>query len=207
MMNPEIKLTDTQLVLLSTAAQRDDLLVTIPDRLKGSAARSVVSKLLALSLVEEVVVSRNEPAWRSNEEDQPIGLKLTRAGLEIIGIEIDDGTGVAAGEIPSESGPISASLVLPAGEREEPQPSAPRPGSKQALVVSLLQQKSGATLEELAVATGWLPHTTRAALTGLRRKGLAIAKAKREDGKTVYRINNAGPNADAGAGISHLQEA
>ena len=36
-------------------------------------------------------------------------------------------------------------------------------------------------------ATGWLPHTTRAALTGLRKKGHAIAKGSRENA-TCYRI-------------------
>jgi hypothetical protein len=36
-------------------------------------------------------------------------------------------------------------------------------------------------------ATGWLPHTTRAALTGLRKKGHVIEKTKRDDA-TCYRI-------------------
>ena len=60
----------------------------------------------------------------------------------------------------------------------------PRPGSKQALIVSLMQQAGGATLEALIKATDWLPHTTRAALTGLRKKGYTIEKTKGEDGKT-----------------------
>jgi DNA-binding MarR family transcriptional regulator len=42
----------------------------------------------------------------------------------------------------------------------------------------LLQREEGATLGELIDATGWLPHTTRAALTGLRKKGHAIEKTK-----------------------------
>ena len=63
-----------------------------------------------------------------------------------------------------------------------------RPGTKQALIVGLLAREQGATLNELITATGWLPHTTRAALTGLRRKGFALDKSRREDGKTAYRI-------------------
>ena len=51
----------------------------------------------------------------------------------------------------------------------------------------MLQRTDGATLSELIAATGWLPHTTRAALTGLRKKGHAIDKSKR-DGATCYRI-------------------
>jgi hypothetical protein len=44
-----------------------------------------------------------------------------------------------------------------------------------------------ATPIEMVEATGWLPHTTRAALTGLRKKGHAIAKGKRGD-VTCYSI-------------------
>ena len=66
---------------------------------------------------------------------------------------------------------------------------APRQ-TKAALVLALLQREDGATLPELIAATGWLPHTTRAALTGLRKKGHAVDKAKR-DGVTCYRVAGA----------------
>ncbi len=59
--------------------------------------------------------------------------------------------------------------------------------TKIALLVSLLQRKEGATLDELVSATGWLPHTTRAALTGLRKRGREIARGKRGD-ITYYSI-------------------
>ena len=70
----------------------------------------------------------------------------------------------------------------------EPAQVAFRPGTKQALIAGLLAREQGATLDELIAATGWLPHTTRAALTGLRRKGFALDKSSRENGKTAYRI-------------------
>jgi uncharacterized protein DUF3489 len=50
----------------------------------------------------------------------------------------------------------------------------PRPGSKQALVVEMMSKQQGTTLDALVKATGWLPHTTRAALTGLRKRGFAV---------------------------------
>jgi len=68
-------------------------------------------------------------------------------------------------------------------------PAAPA-GSKQALIIALLSRAEGATLDQLIAATGWLPHTTRAALTGLRKKGCAIERAKGEDGKSLYRIGS-----------------
>ena len=63
-----------------------------------------------------------------------------------------------------------------------------RAGTKQALIAGLLGRERGATLDELVAATAWLPHTTRAALTGLRRKGCLLEKSTREDGRTAYRI-------------------
>lgn len=54
-------------------------------------------------------------------------------------------------------------------------------------VVSLLQRKQGATLDEMIKTTGWQPHTTRAALTGLKKKGHTIAREQRGDA-TCYRI-------------------
>jgi hypothetical protein len=65
------------------------------------------------------------------------------------------------------------------------------PGTKQALVLGLLQRKEGASLAELVEVTGWLPHTTRAALTRLRQGGHDLQKEKRETGETAYRIEPA----------------
>ena len=59
--------------------------------------------------------------------------------------------------------------------------------SKQAQLIVLLQGDKPASTTELATALGWLPHTTRAALTGLRKKGHAVVSAK-VDGETRYRI-------------------
>lgn len=61
------------------------------------------------------------------------------------------------------------------------------PASKIAQVLNMLQRPGGAPLAKLAEHTGWQPHTTRAALTGLRKKGHVIGKESRE-GVTVYRI-------------------
>ena len=79
-----------------------------------------------------------------------------------------------------------------AGTAENPSAAAtPAPTSKIAAVIALLQREQGATLAELVEATGWLPHTTRAALTGLKKKGHTLTKDKRGD-VTCYRIVKAG---------------
>ncbi|KUO54641.1 MAG: hypothetical protein APF78_05615 [Sphingomonadales bacterium BRH_c3] len=62
------------------------------------------------------------------------------------------------------------------------------PPSKIEQVLALLGQEQGATLAEITELTGWLPHTARAALTGLRKKGHTITKGKR-DKVTCYSIS------------------
>ena len=63
--------------------------------------------------------------------------------------------------------------------------NAPRPGSKLAGVIVLLSREQRAVIEDLTAATGWLPHTTRAALTGLRKRGYVLARERREGTDTV----------------------
>ena len=81
----------------------------------------------------------------------------------------------------------TARSVTPAPEGEVAA-AAPHPRvTKSAIVLNLLQREDGATLAELIEATGWLPHTIRAALTGLRKKGHTIERGSR-DGVTFYRV-------------------
>ena len=60
--------------------------------------------------------------------------------------------------------------------------------SKIGLGLELLSRADGATIEQIVEATGWLTHTTRAALTGLRKKGHVIISEKREGARRVYRV-------------------
>jgi hypothetical protein len=56
--------------------------------------------------------------------------------------------------------------------------------------------EGGATLDEMVAATGWLPHTTRAALTGLKKKGHLVTSEKVDDLRR-YRVAAASPVAVA----------
>ena len=58
--------------------------------------------------------------------------------------------------------------------------------TKRDQLAALLLRDEGATLDQMIAATGWLPHTTRAALTGLRKAGYAIDSDK-VDGIRTYR--------------------
>ena len=62
----------------------------------------------------------------------------------------------------------------------------PKPPSKEQQLAALVVRDEGATLDQMITATGWLPHTTRAALTGLKKKGYVISSDK-VDGVRTYR--------------------
>lgn len=60
--------------------------------------------------------------------------------------------------------------------------------TKAATVSRLLSREKGASLDEIGKSTNWQPHTCRAFLTGLRKKGRNIVREERGDGSTAYRI-------------------
>jgi hypothetical protein len=67
-------------------------------------------------------------------------------------------------------------------------PGAPVRPSKKSTIVALLHQPEGAAISELTAATGWQAHSVRAALTGLRKEGKDLVRAKDATGVTHYRL-------------------
>ena len=62
-----------------------------------------------------------------------------------------------------------------------------QPRTKSATVTRRLSREKGATLEEIAKATEWKPHSCRAFLTGIRKKA-RVLRQERPDGATSYRM-------------------
>jgi hypothetical protein len=159
------KLTDAQLVLLSAASQREDGLVVLIDA-HPSVARTIAT-LLRKELLVELTVQRRQPNWRQDENGKPVGLKLTASGYAAIGVEHNE-------PHKPETSPAAA-------------PEQMRSGTKLQKVVYLLTRDHGATLNDLMEKTGWLPHTTRGVLSGLRKKGFAISsEATNDDGRRYW---------------------
>ena len=67
--------------------------------------------------------------------------------------------------------------------------------TKAGQVLAMLLRTEGASLEDLVALTGWLPHTARAALTGLRKKGHRVTSVKSEGGTRIYPIEPAAADA------------
>ncbi len=165
------KLSDTQAILLTHAAQNETAsLYPLPQTLRrGGGITRAIAALVSAGYVEERETQEPGAVHRTDAEVR-YGIFATASGLAAIGI-VDGEQGAAQPPSP------------------EPAAAAPRI-TKAGTVVALLSQPTGATLPELITATGWLPHTTRAALTGLRKKGHTIVRYSR-DGATCYRIDAA----------------
>jgi Protein of unknown function (DUF3489) len=220
-----IKLSDTQAVILSAASQRDDgAVLPLPEtlKIKGGAVDKVLRSLKAKGLIDHQGAPRG---------DDPPPLRITRAGLEAIGVETEDGdTGPGEADVAATSAEAAPAGDTPAptaladdkpaaGKRKARAKAAkpikttpagkptPRAGTKQAQMIELLKRPEGATVEQIAEATGWQHHTIRGAISGALKKKLGLtveATRTREVGpnktgakgsSTVYRITGSGPAA------------
>ncbi|MCW2370744.1 DUF3489 domain-containing protein [Sphingobium sp. B11D3D] len=166
------RLNDLQLVLLSAAAQRDDgSLLPPPDHLAGQAGRirKVIPPLIKRGLIEEAATTELPKVWREEGDDR-FALVITQAGRAAIGVESEQS------DKADNAGPDREGVPPPTGAR-----------SKSQQVLDLLRRAEGASLDELVSMTGWLPHSTRAALTGLRKKGHGITLDKSGE-RACYRL-------------------
>ena len=73
----------------------------------------------------------------------------------------------------------------PSKGKSNPTPATKKPIKRDQLAAMLLRDE-GATINNMTAATGWLPHTVRAAMTGLKKLGYAIDSDK-IDGLRTYR--------------------
>lgn len=157
-------LNDTQRILLSYAAQHKHCsMYPLPATLVGGTDRvgKAIAALIKRSFAEERETCDLAQICRT-DGDIGYGVYATEGG--IAALDIGDPLPVPDIAVPNE----------------------PR-ATKSSIVIALLQRDGGVTLAELIEATSWLPHTTRAALTGLRKKGYIVERSKRDD-RTCYSI-------------------
>ena len=187
-----VKLTDAQIAMMSAAAQRDDRCLASANMVKGAILSKVSAKLIKLGFVREIRAKASMPVWRRDDVGRGYALKLTAGGLKTIGVEGAPEQAIEPIEAPQPRPLSEATIVFePDNGSEKAKTLTPRAGSKLARVIDLLQGRDGATIPNLTEATGWLPHTTRAALTGLRKRGYAVIRERIGAGGSVYRISDA----------------
>ena len=228
-MNSSAKLTDTQLVVLSAASQREDRRVIMLDKLRGGAANKLLATLSTKGMIE--LLADGEKVSHPPVEGLT-NYRISAAGLSCIGVGEGAPVPVAASDARniSRSRAQRASTTVedpaksaPGADQYDNEPAAdgldaslparsdiplakalarnsdvgvvgsshrpPRAGSKLDQVISLLSSKTGATIDELINVTGWLPHTARAALTGLRHRGYDVRLERGDQVRgSVYRV-------------------
>lgn len=175
------KLTETQTIILSAGAQRrDNIAMPLPKGLHGAAAKMVVTKMIDHGWLQEVDADlrKGEPLWRETGDEHGTTLVVTDAGLLAIGIE-----------------PVvvqtMAAIRKNANIAPAPKPPTSRAGTKQALLIALLQAPEGATMEAIIAATNWQAHIARGVISGALKKklGLVVTSEKDLGRGRVYRIS------------------
>ncbi len=163
-------LNDKQTAILANAAgRRDGQLLPLPDdvKLKGGALAAVLRALERRNFV------------RCSADDTWV---ITDAGCAAVNVKgpppviesKDDNTA-------SEAAPAE-----PDTDDATPMPLF-RPGTRQAQILELLQRDQGADIDEIVLRTGWQSHSVRAVLTGFRKRGIEVTRAKEGNGISVYR--------------------
>jgi hypothetical protein len=143
-----IKPTETQTIVLNAGAQRpDNIAMPLPKGLNGAAAKMTVSKMIEHGWLREVDANlrRGEPLWRETGDGHGTTLVVTDAGLLAIGIELVV---------------VKTMAAIRDHPAETPVPIQPtqRAGTKQAMLIAMLQDPEGATMDAIIAATGWQAH-------------------------------------------------
>ena len=183
----QIRLTETQAVILTAACARDDAnIFPVSPRLKGGAVGNVCKSLLKRGLIEETPAQDPDTVWRHDEEAGPLTLRATPLAFSVLGItDGPNGDDADADAKPTSSKPKPVRKATTASRNRKG-----REGTKQARLIEMLRSPDGATVAEIVAETGWQAHTVRGAISGTLKKklGLAVETEKVEPRGRIYKI-------------------
>jgi hypothetical protein len=155
------KLSDAQLVLLSSAAQHPQGAIKLD--LKGAAAKKVAAKLLREKLIEEVPSGGTLPEWRRDAGLGSLALCITKHGLAAIGVEAgslkqsaepapEGAKGEEGAATPAPRRLKAAAAKKKKSESREKRRDTGSGTSKQACVIDMLKRRPGATIAAIMKA-------------------------------------------------------
>src|SRR5438477_8821206 len=128
-----MKLSDSQLLILSSASRRIDHAAVLPANLKGSAAKKVVDKLLNEKLLQELRAKDDMPVWRRGDDNRSYSLRITKTGLKAIEVEdVAEASDNSAAADPDVVAAADASTEAKSNERPS---RAKRPAARKTAAV------------------------------------------------------------------------
>ena len=181
------KLTDAQVALLRSGLERADHCIVAPTG-KAASVKKSAAKMIEEGWLKEIRAKQGSPVWRTDgETGASYSLKMTVAGLKVVAANevqgsTSDPSPPAPGGDEGEDGKKAPALKAE-GQKAQPLRPSIREGSKLAGVMTMLAREGGVTIDELSAVMEWLPHSTRAVLTGLRKRGVLVARRKMPDGR------------------------
>jgi hypothetical protein len=146
-------------------------------------------KAEALAVAEALEAAQGAPVAAPRASLRDAAAAVLAAWMEETNRETDI---IAALEAPMDA--LRAALATKPGRpaSEPGAPRKPREGTKQEAVLTMLRREEGATVAQIAEATGWASHTVRGFLAGLKKKGIQVT--------TLERVRMVGPNRDGAKG-------
>ena len=145
----------------------------------------------------------NNPARKGERQPRRRGPRA-RVG-SVVALKIDEAAATTAlpvaiadhspmsatnNELPTQTAPQSGpgSKGVDAATANASSADRPRASTKRATLITMLERAQGASVGEIGQHLGWLPHTVRAAITGLRHAGREVTRSKDQNGQSVYRL-------------------
>jgi hypothetical protein len=197
------RLTDTQLIILAAAAKREDhCILPLPRKVKleAEAAADIFKMLIKRKLAAERPATVSDISWRETSDGQRVTLAITEAGLRALGV---GSPGEAVSRSPGStkklrnrgrslktSKPRKSPSAAKARQKAHAGGNRIRAGTKQAGLIEILRRPMGATIQDLAIATGWQVHSVRGVISGVLKKklGMTVVSEKNESGERRYRL-------------------
>lgn len=201
MTDANLNLTLCQRAALDNCSRRLDARIVLPTKMSLATRLRICETLQEIGLVEPVM---GQPETWPVTGEACMSYTITDLGRKIAGLH-DTLNGANSAEPdqaqlsevePNQAGKSDVGSDLIANNppiaansnsHELPKHLIKR-GSKLIDAVELLARTNGASIAELVAVTNWLPHTTRAALTGLRKRGFSLTRSSEETRGTIYKM-------------------
>jgi hypothetical protein len=154
-------------------------------RQTSKQAKTKTAAKVDTRIINKPVHHRERKAERRNPRARSAAARINQAGATAAAA---DGTVVhdKSEQTRSRSKPSSGRTDL--GAPSVSGADQPAASTKRAKLIAMLERPEGASVAEIGQRLGWLPHTVRAAITGLRRAGRAVTRSKDADDRSVYRL-------------------